>query len=234
MAPAGIISPVPGAGGRAALFAAARWVSPRPSTAALGAAAAGGVSSPLRSTGGIGAAAPGVGARGALLARRSGPLHSAMGTAPRLQVAAGGFAARFSAASSSGSLLFGAAAAAAPPASLLALRRRARLLPSAGKSEGTPAQEEVEGTPMPTPWQSLMSRFTEARAKVIEEARKNSSTVFLLFLALAIGSLASVDIPVSSCAATIVTICERAEKFYKFVSHFMPYIILFIDCIRGK
>ncbi|CAL5087573.1 unnamed protein product [Urochloa decumbens] len=231
MAPAGIISPVPGAGGRAALFAAARWVSPRPSTASLGSATAG-VSSRLRPPkGGIVAAAPGVRGRGALLARRSGPLHSAMGTAPRLEVAAGGFGARLFATSSSGPLLF--AAAAAPRAS--ALRHGARLLPSAGKSEGTQAQEEGEGTPVPTSWKRLMSRFKEAGAKVLEEAKKSAFAVFLLFLALCIGTLASANnIPGSSCAATIVVICEKGEKFHKFVSHFVPYILIFINHFFGK
>ncbi|OEL17614.1 hypothetical protein BAE44_0021366 [Dichanthelium oligosanthes] len=205
MAPAGVLSSVPGVRG-----CAARVPGTRP--AVRGRAASTRSTTPPRST-----------AVSLATARRRG-VAVAAGVVPCV-VAPGGIAAARQAATRPMSLPF---AAASSPASF-AVQSRARVISNAGKGSQeneTPAQE-------PQPTRGFMWKVVEGVKNILGEAKRSMFTLILLLISIALANLANKQChPFSGHAAFAIVICEKGEKFFKFVSHIVPIAIALWNCFR--
>uniref|UniRef100_K3ZXC2 Uncharacterized protein n=1 Tax=Setaria italica TaxID=4555 RepID=K3ZXC2_SETIT len=105
----------------------------------------------------------------------------------------------------------------------LAVRRRARVVSKAG--EGSPEQTAAQEPPPP---KGSIRKFLLWVFKRIKEKLLNKTgvTLILLLISLALALLTSRNVqPYSGHATCVINICDKAEKVFKFASHFVPIAI---------
>ncbi|KAK3130440.1 hypothetical protein QOZ80_6BG0493460 [Eleusine coracana subsp. coracana] len=158
-------------------------------------------------------------------ARWSSPAFSAastpalprgMGVAIYTSAALGGVATR-----SPGALRF--AAPTTDSGMVMRPRGRGRLRPLAAKS----SHEEVSGNPPPRLPTHFFCRTREVMKLLMQEVKRDAFTYILLFISLAVAGLSYRKAPYSEYATKAIGICEKAEKVYKFICHFLPIALAF-------
>lgn len=113
-------------------------------------------------------------------------------------------------------------------AAFLAVRRRARVVSKAG--EGSPEQTAAQEPPPP---KGSIRKFLLWVFKRIKEKLLNKTgvTLILLLISLALALLTSRNVqPYSGHATCVINICDKAEKVFKFASHFVPIAIALWEC----
>ncbi|KAF0923216.1 hypothetical protein E2562_003427 [Oryza meyeriana var. granulata] len=88
----------------------------------------------------------------------------------------------------------------------------------------------LEPPPLPeAPQPTRMSKMVEMVKKIWAEVKKNIFLWLLILFSVFIGVLAMKENPK---VVWLVTVCEKAEKVHKFLSHFGPLLAGIVACFR--